>query len=186
MADVSDTPTPNRYQLPLISMVGAMIVVIAFVSVGRIWRSATHADQALPVQTVPYQGWLKAARSDGRLHAFAPARLPRGWRSTSASYSAGTVPHWHLGLLTADRQYVGLDESLQSMSDLLSEYAGSGVTPGATVTVGGVAWRTWTDSRGDYLLGRQLKAPKGRFPENVLVGGSASPAQVRSYAASLR
>ncbi|HEX7738148.1 MAG TPA: DUF4245 domain-containing protein [Marmoricola sp.] len=178
--------TPNRYQLPLISMVGAMAVVLAFIAIGRIWRVATHSDQGVAVQTVDYQGWLKSAKQDGHLHAYAPHPMPKGWRATSASYVAGAVPRWHLGVLTDDKQYVGLDESLQPLTQMVDTYLSDNAKRGTDVTVDGVSWQTWTDSRGDYALARTFKAPKGKYPEHLLVGGSASPSQVRTYAAALR
>ena len=178
--------TPNRYQLPLISMVGAMVVVLAFIAVGRVWRAVTHSDRGVAVQAVDYQGWLKSAKQDGRLHGFAPSALPDGWRATSAAYTPGTAPHWHLGVLTADEQYVGLDESLAPLDDMVDSYLSDSAKRGKDVTVDGIVWQTWTDSQGDYALARTLKAPKGKYPEHVLVGGSAAPTQVRSYAASLR
>lgn len=182
---MAEPSTPNRYQLPWISMVGAMLVVLAVVAVGRIGRAADHDDRSIAVQTVDYTGWLKAAKQDDRLQALAPRTLPAGWKSTSASYSSGMVPRWHLGVLTADQQYVGIDESLQTMSQLLGQVASDGVKKGGTVQIGGAAWATYTDSRGDYLLGRELKAPKGTFPEHILVGGSATHIEIEKYAGSL-
>jgi len=178
--------TPNRYQLPLISMVGAMIVVLAFVSVGRIWRSISNSDKATPQPTVDYSGWVRAAKQDGRLKVLVPMTVPSGWRATSASYDSGAVPHWHLGMLIDNLTYVGLDESLQPMGDMVSSYLSSGAKRGADVTIAGQVWQSWTDTRGDYALARSFAAPKGKFPEQILVGGSATPTQIREYVASLR
>lgn len=177
---------PNRYQLPLISMVGAMVVVLAFISIGRIWRAVNHSDRATPVATVDYSGWVRAAKQDGRLKVLVPLTVPSGWRATSASYDSGVVPHWHLGMLIDNEQYVGLDESLSPMSDLVSTYLPGGAQKGAVVTIDGARWQSWTDRRGDYALARSFPAPKGKLPEHVLVGGSATPAQIKAYVASLR
>jgi len=178
--------TPNRYQLPLISMVGAMIVVLAFISVGRIWRAVNHSDRATTQPTVDYSGWVRSAKQDGRLQVLVPSVVPSGWRATSASYDSGVVPHWHLGMLIEDKTYVGLDESLSPMDDMVSKYLSKGAKRGEVVTVRGQKWQSWTDTQGDYVLARSFAAPKGKLPEQILVGGSATPAQVRSYVASLR
>ncbi len=177
---------PNRYQLPLISMVGAMVVVLAFISVGRIWRAVTDADQGTTQPTVDYSGWVRSAKQDGRLQVLVPTMVPPGWRATSASYDSGVVPRWHLGMLIKDKTYVGLDESLMPMSDMVSKYVGKGGKRGAKVTIGGQQWQSWTNDQGDYLLSRSFAAPKGKLPEQIFVGGSATPDQVRSYVASLR
>jgi len=176
---------PNRYQLPLISMVGAMLVVLAFISVGRIWRAANHSDQGTTQPTVDYSGWVRSAKQDGRLEVLVPSTVPAGWRATSASYDSGVVPHWHLGMLIKDKTYVGLDESLSPMADMVSKYLSNGAKRGDVVTIRGQKWQSWTDSRGDYVLARSFAAPKGKLPEQILVGGSATPTQVRAYVASL-
>ena len=62
----------------------------------------------------------------------------------------------------------------------------SGAKRGADVTIAGQVWQSWTDTRGDYALARSFPAPKGKFPEQILVGGSATPTQIREYVASLR
>jgi hypothetical protein len=178
--------TPNRYQLPLISMVGALLVVLALVAVDRVWQALNHNGDGVAVPTVDYSGWVRSAKQDGRLHVLVPSTVPSGWRATSASYDSGALPVWHLGMLVDEKAYVGLDESLMPMDDMVAKYLSAGAERGADVTVRGVVWHSWTDSRGDYALTRSFPAPKGRFPENVLVGGSAEPAQVREYVASLR
>jgi len=167
-------------------MVGAMIVVLAFISVGRIWRAVSNSDQATEQPTVDYTGWVRSAKQDGRLKVLVPMTVPSGWRATSASYDSGAVPHWHLGMLINDKTYVGLDESLMPMDDMVSSYLSSGAKRGAEVRIAGQVWQSWTDTRGDYALARSFPAPKGKFPEQVLVGGSASPSQIREYVASLR
>jgi uncharacterized protein DUF4245 len=177
--------TPNRYELPWTSMVGALAVVIAVVAAFVVWRAVNRDNSVEPTPTVDYQSWLKAARSDGRLVGVAPTALPRGWRPTSARYDSGVSPHWHLGLLTAHRQYVGLEEGLDPLDDQVHRFVDDNASRGRDVVLDGVKWQTWTDSGGDYAVVRQQPAPKGDVQETVLVVGSASPAEVRSLAESL-
>lgn len=181
----SPSRTPNRYELPWVAMVGAMVVVLAAVGLVMGWRALNHDDAAVPVQTVDYHPWLRAARADGVLQALAPRRLPQGWRATSASYDSGTTPHWHLGMLTAENQYVGLDEEIAPRAQMVQQYVGGSPHRAGSLQIGGVSWQVWHNSRGDYGLVRELKARKGPLPETVVVDGSATPAQVRAYVASL-
>lgn len=178
--------TPNRYQLPMTSMVGALLVVLLVVAVVVGLQVLNGGNDATPEPTVAYQPWVRAGHQDGRLQTLAPARLPSGWRATSATYDSGSDPHWHLGVLTAHRLYVGVDESLDPVDQQVQTYVDPNARKGGTVQVGGHEWRVWTDSGGDYALVRQLKAPKGKFPETLVVVGSAPPAQVREFAALLR
>lgn len=179
-------PTPNRYQLPITSMVGAMLVVVGVVAAFVVWRSLNSDNAAVPVPTVDYQSWVRASQQDNRLVTLVPSALPTGWRATSASYNSGVSPHLHIGLLTADAKYVGLEEGIDSMNQQVQQYVDENAKPGPDVKAGGYTWKTWTDSGGDYALGREVKAPQGSYPQTVLVVGSAPAAQVREFAASLR
>jgi hypothetical protein len=177
---------PNRYELPWTSMLGALLVVVGVVGAFVVWRAINRDDAATPPETVDFKSWLASVHGDGKLHGFAPASMPSGWRATSASYTAGVSPHWHLGVLTDDGQYVGLEEGLDPLTDQVHQYVDPAATRGADVQVEGTTWQSWSDSGGDHALVRQLPAPKGDVPETVVVVGSASPSELRAYTASLR
>ncbi|WP_310964862.1 DUF4245 domain-containing protein [Nocardioides terrisoli] len=177
---------PNRYELPVSSMVGAMLVVLAVIGAFVAWRALNRDNEGVRTPTVDYSGWVRAGRTDGRLQIVVPTPMPKGWRATSASYTAGVSPHWHLGVLTSGNEYVGIEEGIASVGSMVHQYVDPNAQHGKPVTIHGVRWQTWTDSGGDYAVVRHLKAPKGTYPETLLVVGSAAPAQVRSYAASLR
>lgn len=176
---------PNRYELPLSNMVGAMVVVLLVVGAFVGWRALNRDNSGVRVQPVDYSGWLKAAEQDHRLRAVTPHPLPHGWEATSASYRSGVSPHWHLGVLTPDQQYLGIEEGLAPASEQVAEYVDANAQRGPDVRVGGVTWRTWSDSQGDHALVRSFPAPRGDIPETLVVVGTAPIAQIRAYAASL-
>jgi hypothetical protein len=183
---VRPAPRPNRYAGPWTGMVGALLVVVGVVVLFVVWRALNRDNDAVPPPTVDYQNWLSSVHADGRLAGLAPASLPAGWRPTSAQFGAGASPHWHLGVLTRDGQYVGLEEGLDPLADQVHQYVDDAARRGPDVRIGGRTWQTWTDAGGDYAVVRQQPAPKGTVPETVLVVGSAPPDQVRAFAASLR
>ena len=177
-------PGATRYQRTSGGLVGAMIVTVLFVVAFVGLRGFVRDNESTPVHKVDYQTWVKAGRSDGKLAVYVPSPLPDGWRATSASYETGTQPAWHLGMLTDDRKYVGVEESRASTRDLAEQYVDQDAVRGKDVTVAGETWQTWTDAGGDYALVRAV--PVGGKPyESVLVGGSADPAAVRSFVATL-
>ena len=178
---MSQTANP-RTQRSFAGMAGALIVVFLIV-VGLVWIRST-GQRPTPVPTADWTAWVKAGRAEQGLSLFAPARLPRGWRATSAHYTSGSDPRWHLGLLTDTGKYVGVEESRASTRDLVEQYVDTAAVRGTDVTVGGQPWQTWTDSGGDYALVRSVDVG-GRPYESVLVGGSASPTAVRDFAATL-
>jgi hypothetical protein len=176
---------PSRHQRSTGGMAGALVITVVVV-LGYVGFRAFNTDnQPTPVRTVDYQSWVRAGRDDGKLHTYAPRALPTGWRATSATYTTGIDPHWHLGMLTRSGEYVGIEESLGTVSSQVQQYVDANATRDGSATVGGVSWQVWRDSGGDYALVRRTAAPHGRDPETVLVVGSAPDAQIRSFAGTL-
>lgn len=172
----------SQYQRSVAGMIGAMVVTVA---VGGGWYLLGRPDEETrPVKSQPWAVWANSGRSDGKLAVLAPDTLPKGWRATSAKYDSGVAPLWHLGMLTDSEKFVGLDESYDTVEDIVSENVDENATRGEDVTIGGETWQTYTDSGGDYAVVRTLTTPQGER-ERVLVYGSASDAQIRDFAASL-
>ena len=178
-------PGATRYQRTSGGLIGAMIVTVLFVVAFVAFRGFVRDNESTPVRKVDYQTWVKAGRSDGKLAVYVPSPLPEAWEATSASYATGTQPAWHLGLLTDDRKYVGVEEARDSTKDLVEEHVDPDATRGKDVEIDGVTWQTWRDVGGDYAVVRSLDGPDGT-PESVLVVGSAPESQVRDVAGSLQ
>lgn len=179
---MSMTEAEARRVRPMMSGVIALLVALV-VAIG--WYYAGRPDEsARPVATQEWAPWVKAARADGKLVVLAPERLPAGWRATSVRYTGGVDAQWHLGLLTGDDKFVGLEESQDSSRDLVRTYVDEDAERGDDIELDSVVWQVWTDAGGDYALVRSLQTPDGE-PEQVLVVGTAPDEQVRDFAASL-
>ena len=176
---------PNRYELPLSNMVGAMVVVVLFVLAFVIFRAVNRDNTSVRPQPVDYQPIAAAARTDGRIDVWAPPALPEGWMATAARYDTGTNPHWHLSA-TDGKHYLGIEEGIDGLSAELQRAATGGLVPAGKVQIAGVTWSVYTDSQGDYALVRSMPSKTPRYPETLVVVGTTSPAHVRAYAASLR
>ena len=137
------------------------------------------------MRTVDWAIQVKAGVADKKLALLAPTALPTGWKATSASYDTGSSPAWHLGLLTGNRKYVGIEEGRSSVEDLVTEHVDANAVKGTRVRLGGETWQQWTDSGGDYGLSRTLTGPD-RQQESVLVVGSASHSDIRRLVGGLR
>ncbi|MGN6783264.1 MAG: DUF4245 domain-containing protein [Marmoricola sp.] len=177
---------PNRYELPMSNMVGAMVVVLLVVGAFVGWRALNRDNSGVGVQPVDYHAWLKAAVQDDRLAAVAPPSLPAGWTATSATYTSGVSPHWHLGVLTPDQQYVGLEEGLAPADEQVSQFVDANATQGPVVRIAGHRWQSYTDARGDHAYVRSFPAPRGGVKETLVIVGGAPVNQIRQYVASLR
>ena len=174
----------GRYQRSSGGLIGALIVTVAVVVAFVSFRAFTSDDKPTPVRAIDYSAAVEGARADGKLTVLAPDRLPLGWKATSATYTRGVSPTWHLGMLTGDTKYVGVEEARESVDDLVEEHVDENAQRGEDVTIGSQKWQTWTDSDGDYAVARALDGPKGA-EESVLVVGSAPERQVRQLAGSL-
>ena len=174
----------GRYQRSSGGLIGALIVTVAAVVAFAIIRSLTSDEEPTPVRAIDYSAAVEGARADGKLTVLAPDRLPLGWRATSVTYTRGVSPTWHLGMLTGDTKYVGVEEARESIDDLVEEHVDENAKRGKDVTIGAEKWQTWTDSEGDYAVARALEGPKGT-EESVLVVGSAPEREVRQIAESL-
>jgi Protein of unknown function (DUF4245) len=81
-----------------------VIAFLAFVT----WRP--HEEQ---VKAIDYGPKLAQAREVAPYRVLAPEPMPAGWQATSAEVTApqNSPVTWHLGVITADRAYVGLEQS---------------------------------------------------------------------------
>jgi hypothetical protein len=175
---------PTRYQRSSGGLIGAMLVTVLAVFAFAAFRAITRDNEPTPVRGVDYAASVREAKADKQLLVLAPDRLPPGWTATSATYTSGGSPSWHLGTLTRDRRYVGVEESLSGIQSLVEQHVDVNADRGKNVTIDGETWQTWTDSGGDYAVIHTVEDRKGS-PESVLVVGSASDDQVRELAESL-
>lgn len=177
---------PNRYELPLSNMVGAMVVVVVFVLAFVIFRALNRDNSSVQFQAVNYHPTVAQGRADGRIDVWAPPSLPPGWRATRASYVGGSNPHWALSA-TDGKHYLGIAEGIDGIDAELASAALQG-TPTAVgkVTAGSFTWSVYTDSQGEYALARTMPSKTPRYPETLVVVGTNAPADVRAFAASLR
>lgn len=179
MSSQSPRASP-RYQRSFPALAGAMAVVVVFVLAVFVFQVLPQDHLSARQPTVDYSMWAHASRRDGRLATYVPHPMPRGWRATSAGYTPGLDPHWHLGILTPSQAYVGIEESYDTAGDLVHQYVSANASSHGTVLVGGHRWTAWQDSKGDYALVRSL----GK--ERLLVVGTTPPAKVRAFAGHLR
>jgi len=184
----SEQPAPPaaggaRYERSFGGLVGAMLVTVLAVVAFAAFRAVTSDKEPIAVRAVEYTTEVARAREDKQLVVLAPERLPLGWKATSATYRGGASATWHLGTLTDDRKYVGVEEARASIKDLVEEHVDTKAERGADVTIGGEAWQTWTDSGGDYAVARTLQGAE--TVESVLVVGTAPEDEIREFAGSL-
>jgi hypothetical protein len=172
---------PGRYQRSFGGLIGAMVVLLLVVGAFVVFQDVTSREPANPVQAVAYQRTAQYARRQASFRLLAPPRLPQGWRATSVGFTPPPKEHWHLGVLTNQNRYVGLEQGTITPAAMLKKYVDKHTAERGPVSVAGRTWHTWTDSGGDVALVHRAAGA------TTLVEGHDVPVpQLKAYISSLR
>ncbi len=170
-----------RYQRSTSGLVAALVVLLV-VTVGWVGvRALLLPREATPAKTVDYAQVVPPARKAAGFALVAPARLPDGWRATSVRFTDGPRGHWHLGVLTDNSRYVGLEQGRTPVASMVEQYVDPSAARGSAVTVAGRPWSTYTDGGGDIALVRRQQRTT-----TLVVGHDVAKAELVDYAARLR
>ena len=151
-----------------------LVPVVAFVGYQTLARP--EPDPAPPVD---YLTAAEAAQEAAPFDLLAPTALPEGWRATSVRFQPGDDAHWHLGVLTADDEYVGLEQIVDDADDAVETFA-PGTSPVGSATIDGTRWEVRADpDRGETTLVRQ----DGEV--STVVTGTVSQPVIVDYIGSL-
>jgi hypothetical protein len=128
-----------------------------------------------PTSAVDYQSAVESARPVADFDILAPTSLPSGWRATSARYDSNS---WHLGVVTDDDEYVGLEQTRSSAEKTIRMFA-EGSHADGSATIAGTRWerRSGPDGESTYV--------RRDGDMTVLVTGSTTRDDVERYVASL-
>ena len=166
---------PGRYQRSFTGMVGAMVVLLLAVGAFVLFRDLVRDDPVSPVKAVDYQGPADYARDTAAFDLLAPDELPEGWIATSVTFTEGADEReqaWHLGTLTDERRYVGLEQAARPVSGMVEEFVDAEAVQGDDVELAGRTWETWTDAGDDLALvndsGGVTTLVVGRVPQETL------------------
>ena len=172
---------PGRYTRSAGGMVGAMLVLVVLLLAWVVFRNLVSSEPSSPVRTVDYAKDVPAVKQAADFDLVAPPSLPQGWRATSVNFKATGSEHWHLGVLTDEDKYVGLEQGNESVRSMLEAYVDPDPSQGDPVDVAGRPWSTYSDDGGDLAL-----VSRDGPTTTLVVGHEVDQAALVSYAASLR
>lgn len=118
---------------------------------------------------------VAGARRTAKFDVIAPTTLAPGWIANSARSGPDA---WHLGVLTPEDKYIGLEQAMTSVRGIVDDFAPESRAAG-TVSLNGEAWQVRTESDGDRIYVRDFGET------SVLVIGSARRAELERYVSSL-
>ena len=165
--------------MPVGDMLRSVAVVLALV-LGFVGYQVLVRDDVDQVAVVDYTAAAEAARDDGTFDVLAPEQLPPGWRATSVRYTTEGQAHWHLGVLTDEDEYVGLEQIVDDAEDALAAFSPDTAVVGST-TIMGQRWQVRADSAGTETT---LLRSSGEL--SILVTGTAPRDELIGFVESLR
>jgi hypothetical protein len=171
----------GHYERSALGLIGALLVTLLVVLGFMLFRGALRENKPVPTRAVDHQIWFERGQADGRLLMVAPIQIPDGWTVTSAKFDTEERPVWRMGMLTPDKKFVGMVESLDSLDPLLQKHMQANPQSTGTKMLGGLKWKSFTAAEGDAALALELTSPKGK-PEIVLVYGDAGIDKVSQFA----
>ena len=147
-------------------MVGAMVVlVVLLVASGRFRSLVNRTSPTDAVRTVGLRAGGGAGPQGGEVR---PGRARRRCRRAGGPPSVtfrDPSHRWHLGMLTDEDRYVGLEQADDSVATMVETYVDQARERGRPVQVDGRPWPTYTDAGGDLALvrrGRRRDHARGR------------------------
>jgi hypothetical protein len=152
-----------------VAVLGA--IVLALFAVGRLLT--VTPDE--PVRSVDYRSAVESSRAVAEFDVLAPASLPEGWRATSVRFEQDS---WHLGVVTDDDDYVGLEQVEASAERAVERFA-KGSRSYGDVVVGGETWLLRTGPQDDLTYVRR----DGDM--TIVVTGTAPRQEMERYISSL-
>lgn len=184
---------PGRYQRSFSGMLAALLVLLLGVGAFVLLRDANRVDPGAPVRPVDYAQPARFAQEAVPFELLAPRELAEGASATSVRFDpTAEEQSWHLGVLTAEERYIGLEQSTRTVDEMVADFVDADASEDGEVEVRGETWSRWTDP------GRDPGADPSTAPEGDLalvreaggattvVVGTVSQDELTAFVASLR
>lgn len=158
------------------AILAALALMLAFWGMARL----VNHDAETPVRVVDYAASLQSARAQAPFDVLAPAPAPSGWRATSVEWSgAGPEAAWHLGFLTSQDDYVGLEQGNAASRAFIAASTPAD-QPAQPVEIGGVIWGSLVSADG---VEHALVLEEGEV--TTVVTGTAAESELVAFAGTL-
>jgi hypothetical protein len=160
--------TVNNLVYSLIATLGIVVVIVLMVP----RNNPGTVGKAVDWRSIAAQG--TGTEPDPLLSP----TLPKGWTANAAELRTGGadgIDDWHIGFISPDKQYVGLDQGFKA-DDTWAVTELDGIRPTGSTTIAGVAWTVYDNRSGqshDDNTTYGLVATHGS--STVVLAGTAAP-----------
>lgn len=155
-------------------MIRSVVVLGALVLALVLGGRALLSRPSEPVATVDYQQTAEQVRKVAPFDVLTPTSMPDGWRATTVDYEPGSGGRWHLGVLTDEKEYVGLEQTPMGVRATVEQFAAE-TRPDGKTRVDGHTWRVRSSAAGETTLVRRADEV------TILVTGTAPRKQIEEY-----
>lgn len=126
-----------------------------------------------PPVTVDVQATVQYARADSSLPVLAMTAVPQGWYANTARYARDASPTFHVGYVTADEHYFGIDIAL-GITSLVG-------TPVRTEQVADRTFQVFRTADGE----RWISSGQGEVGYTITLTGSGSAQEWQQFTSAL-
>lgn len=147
------------------------LIVLALYGFGKLFTQ----EPETPTRAIDYATIVDQARPAAEFELLAPSSLPKGWMANGATLNIGW---WHLGVVTDDEEYIGLEQIKGSVNRAVERFADGSKADGKT-DIDGETWsvRESPDDRTTYV--------RQEAGVTTLVVGTTSRSVIEDYISSL-
>ncbi len=182
MSEVKPTGRPNaRLKQTVRDMVISLIVVLGVIAIVMViaWRPKPEA-----VKPVEYRPQLSIAERQAQYPILMLDPVPEGWTVTSARWEATDTsspdPSWHIGMVTADGQYVQIEQSATKRPEWINAQLSNETRRGERSIDG----TTWIEYERDAPVQRSLVLTSAGV--TTIVSGTLSFDELATLVSGLR
>ena len=152
-------------------VIGGMVIALYFI--GQFF----YGNEA-PPRDVDFACTAQSAREAVDWPLYTPMPVPEGWRSNHATFTPGVNASWRMGMITADGDYIGLEQHALNVDDVIAKYAPESTEVGIA-NVAGHEWQVFEDDRDNVSF---VRIENDR---TILVTGNAPRTTIEEYLNSL-
>ncbi|MHC0432373.1 DUF4245 domain-containing protein [Streptomyces sp. O3] len=109
-------------------------------------------DTEDPLKPKDYTVELAQARRAADYPVVEPVGLPDGWKATTVRFKRKEDLGWHLGMLSPDREYVGIEQSVAPPDKYIREITHGAEATSGTERIGGEDWKRYEGAKYDALV----------------------------------
>lgn len=172
---------PSSRGNPALGDILRSVLVLAVAVLAVVWLGGgLNSDPAVEPEPVDVDAVARRAADTATYPLLVPSTLPEAWQATQARWDPAGQ-QWHLGLLTENDAYVGLEQARGvSIRDLVQSFVGA-AEPDGEEDVDGAPWRVYVDTANDRTA--LLRSGGG---VTTMVLGSPPRATLVAFAETLR